>query len=84
MVHKIDEMFAFIVTEDDGSEGIPAVEMGGMAFPLVGADIERIDSLRYLMEGFDKPVTIARFTNRINVEVMNKGEKDENAGVDVP
>ena len=46
---KIVELYAWVVTEQDGSEGIPAVGMaaiGGMFAPMIGADFARIDSLR--------------------------------------
>lgn len=43
---KITELYCWIVDEGDGDEGIPAVltEMGWM--PLIGADMERIKSLK--------------------------------------
>lgn len=42
----INEMFAFIVTEEEGSEGIPAIQLDDKWIPLVGADKDRVDSLR--------------------------------------
>ena len=42
----ITEMFAWVCTEPNGDEGIPAMETRLGAMPLVGADRERIESLR--------------------------------------
>lgn len=43
----IHELYAFVVLDDGrGDEGIPAVSMGGMLMPLMGGDVERMDSLR--------------------------------------
>jgi hypothetical protein len=45
---RIEEIFAWIITERDGSQGIPArMDLDqGVWIPLVGADKERIESLR--------------------------------------
>lgn len=42
----ITELYAWVCTEPDGSEGIPAVKVGNMVMPLVGADRERVESHR--------------------------------------
>ena len=56
MPKLIQEMYAFIATEEDGDEGIPATPIGQMMMPLVGADLDRINSLR------PDAVLIAAFT----------------------
>ena len=43
---KIDNIYAWIITEEDGSEGIPAVSIKGLMMPLIGADQARIESFR--------------------------------------
>ena len=47
---KIEEIYAWIVTDTDGSEGVPAQLMGQGAMatwaPAIGADRARIDSFR--------------------------------------
>ncbi len=68
----IDEMYAFVVKED-GSEGIPAISVDGMAMPLVGADTDRMVSLRPYAEhlaGQGLEVKLIRFTVREEVEVF--------------
>ena len=41
----INEMFAFVATEADGSEGVIASSVNGQWFPFVGADMNRVKSL---------------------------------------
>jgi len=75
---RVEQMFAFIVIDDDGTEGIPAVQTKSMGFPtflpLVGADMARIDSLRHfavqVAREMKKPVTLVKFTHREEVEVI--------------
>jgi hypothetical protein len=43
---KIEVIYAWIVTERDGSEGIPAQLLGNVWAPLIGADMERVESAR--------------------------------------
>ena len=43
---KIERLFAYVATDpDDGSEGIVSMQMGMTHMPLVGADMERMQSL---------------------------------------
>ena len=49
MNNKITQMYAFVILDDGlghGNEGIPAIQLGAMACPMVGADMERVDDLR--------------------------------------
>lgn len=45
MADKIERMYAFVVTDDDGSEGIISMQFGATHMPLVGADMDRMTSL---------------------------------------
>lgn len=38
----VDELFAFVATDDDGDEGVMAALMGETWYPLVAADLVRI------------------------------------------
>jgi hypothetical protein len=80
---RINEIFAFIVLDDDGTEGVPAIltpleEIGGFPVlkPLMGADLAHIDSLRRyvqqdpLLSG--KKITIAKFSVRTDLEVIDR------------
>lgn len=72
---RIDKLFAFVVIDDDGTEGIPAfLAPGGTAMPMVGADLARVDSLRPIAQKFaresDKTVRLYVFDNRAEVEVI--------------
>lgn len=82
----ITEMWAYVVTESPGEEGIPALNattlQGHMAMPMVGADGARMKSLRRhavaIAKDMGKPVKLVRFTGLQVVEtfVPGKGESD--------
>lgn len=38
----VDELFAFVAVDDDGDEGVMAALMGGTWYPLVAADLIRV------------------------------------------
>lgn len=66
MSQKITEMWAWICTEEDGGEGVPAMAgPGGMAMPMVGADAARILSLRpvalEITDDLGLPIKLVRF-----------------------
>ncbi len=69
---RIDSMFAFICLDDDGTEGIPAfMTPGGIAMPMVGADLQRVDSLRPIarqMVEAGKKITLVKFSHRETLE----------------
>ena len=71
---RITEMFAFILLDDDNTEGIPAFNAKGIAMPLVGADMARVDSLRpiaqQLAKDMHKKITLAKFSVREDLEVL--------------
>jgi len=82
----IDELYAFIVLDSDGTEGVPAVScpsevvglgFGGIALlPLMGADMKRVEALRVyvqhdpMLKG--RKVTLARFSVREDLEVIQR------------
>lgn len=71
----IESMFAFICTDLDGSEGVPAIGPmpDGTVYPLMGADLERMASLRQyaekLAEG-GRLVKLVKFTHREELEIF--------------
>lgn len=72
---RIDEMFAFIVVDDDGTEGVPAyLDGSGLWVPLMGADTARVASLRHhgvaTARAMKRPVEIVRFTVRERIELI--------------
>lgn len=73
---KIEEMFAFIVLDDDGTEGIPAFERAGMLIPLVGAEMTRVGQLEELVRADKmlkgKKVTLAKFSVREDIKVIDR------------
>jgi len=65
---RIDQMYAFIA-EDEGGEGIMGFRgPDGIMMPMVGADMERVQSLIPIAEQIKKltgkPYKIYRFNNR--------------------
>ena len=70
---RITEMFAFI-SEDKGpdDEGVVGMSAGQWMLPLVGADMDRVDSLRpYALDiagKTGKKIKLVRFTNREDLE----------------
>jgi hypothetical protein len=72
--HIITELYAFIATETDEGEGIPAVQLSGMMMPLVGADAARVETLRKMAQqvadGTGRTLTLARFAVRENMATI--------------
>lgn len=72
---KITEVWAWICTEADGGEGIPAMSApGGMVLPLIGADAERLISLRPaaldVAQGLGLPIKLVRFHQMEVIETL--------------
>jgi hypothetical protein len=72
---RIERLFAFVLVDDDGSEGVPAFRNGNMVLPMTGADMARVDELRpiaqQLADDFKKPITLVVFENRVEKEVIS-------------
>lgn len=81
MTKKITELFAWVCTEPDGGEGIPAANLGGLPMPLIGADRARIESLRphamTVAHDLGLPVRLVRFCD---MEVLEEHEPTTKAG----
>lgn len=71
----IDQMYAYVVMDDDNTEGIPAFMNGNTAMPMVGADMDRVKSLnpiaQKLAAELGKKVTLVRFSVRQEIEVFD-------------
>jgi len=71
----INAMYAWVVTEADGGEGVAGMSIPGLGMvPLVGADMDRIKSLRSYAEQVRKmtgyPVRLVRFSRRDDLEIL--------------
>lgn len=72
-------MYVFVVVDDDGTEGIPAIEgPRGEPLPLVAADMKRVESLRPVVARMarmlGKPITLCRFEIRTEIETFEPDE----------
>lgn len=70
---RITELYAFIVTEAPGEEGVPAIRLNdNMVYPLFGADQARVDSLRKMAQELSNTtgmtMKLARFSVREELE----------------
>ena len=68
---KITEMYCFAVEDGEGGEGIPAILMGDVNMPLVGADLERMKSWLPLVKASLAPlgkVRLYRFTTQEEID----------------
>lgn len=72
---KITELYAYVATDGDEDEGLPAARLGDMAMPLVAADLERLRSLRAYAEATaqatGRPVRLLRFSQREVIETID-------------
>lgn len=75
---RIEKVFAFVVVDTDGTEGVPAVKVGPMVLPLLGADLKRIESLMPIVKNWvmenNRPVTLYVFENRTEVKTISPGD----------
>lgn len=77
---RIEHLYAFIVLDEDGTEGVPAMlDPGGstgfpIMLPMMGADMARVESPKAIIKSDPrlrgKKITLAKFTTRENLEVI--------------
>jgi hypothetical protein len=71
---RIETICAWIATEPHGGEGVCSVQAGDTHLPMIGADGERIESLRRYAERVRRmtgyPVRLVRFTQRVEIEEL--------------
>lgn len=72
---KITAIYAWVATEAEGGEGIPAILLNdGAWMPLIGADIDRVKSLKKYAEQHRRdtgqPVRLVRFSKTEDLEVL--------------
>ena len=79
---KIDEIYAWVATEADGGEGIPAITMSGVAYPLVGADLDRMEAYRpyaQFLSDSGIPVRLVKASVLETVEVLEPAAENDNS-----
>lgn len=73
--HRIDEMWAWVQFDPvDGNEGIPAIDLGGLAMPMVGADLDMVmghrDIALRIAKETGRKVELRRFREMTVLEVF--------------
>ena len=76
MAKRIERLYAWVMTEPDGGEGIPGMQHGpGVWGPMIGADRERVESYRELAREMQHrlglPVRLVCFERRVDLERLN-------------
>ena len=72
---RIEEMFAF-VAEDSGpdDEGVVGMSVGDVILPMVGADMDRVETLRPIARDISvqtgKKIKLIHFTHREELEAI--------------
>ena len=73
---RINQVFAFVIVDEDGTEGVVAVLRDGVWMPLMGADMSRVESLKALVRDAPqcrgKRVTILRFGDREDIGTIDR------------
>lgn len=61
---KITDLFAFVMESEHGEEGVPAVQIGHLTMPLIGADLARVEGLMEIAQELAnqqcKPIRIVK------------------------
>ncbi len=73
---EITSVYAYLIVQDDGGEGVPAYRTPeGVWQPMMGADLERIESLRPLAQTFanrlGRPLRLVQFTAPKVLEIFS-------------
>jgi hypothetical protein len=70
---RIESIWAYL-SLDEGGEGVCAFPFGKTTLPMIAADKHRLDQLkpaaRAIAHTFNKPVRLAKFTKREDVEIF--------------
>jgi hypothetical protein len=85
---NIDQLFAFISRDKDGTEGVIGMMMPNGLMPLIGADVARVDSyMKYAQNMADQmgvPIQVCLFSNRELVrEIVPNRLAEKGAVVDL-
>jgi hypothetical protein len=74
MPQTIDALYAWVATEPSGDEGVCSMQLGAVHMPLIGADMDRVKSLRehaeLVRQATGYPVRLVRFSRREDLEEL--------------
>jgi hypothetical protein len=76
---RIEQMYAFVVVDDDGTEGVIGVpKPGGEWIPLVGADMRRVEQMtpiaKQLASAIGKSIDVLKFSQRTLLKTIKPGK----------
>lgn len=73
---KISGVYVCIVTEKDGTEGVPAAYLNGSWMPLIAADQKRLEQIYQIAEGIAQTKNVAievrRYSHYHVVKTINE------------
>lgn len=80
-VFRIEQVWAFLATDDDGTEGIVSILRGSHWMPLIAADERRLTDLTPLVEKIvnqtGQRIELVKFRWRERIKFFDKNEKTE-------
>lgn len=85
---NIDRLFAVIVRDDDGTEGVAAMITPGGQMPMVGADLARLESLlipvaQMIADASGKTLSVCVFSHREEYKLIEPNRLSTSATVDL-
>jgi hypothetical protein len=83
---KVTELYAYVMADkDENDEGVPAMTVAGNVYPLMGADLPRIKSLRPFAQALaneqGKEIKLLRFSQ---MEIVEMVKPDGATSIEVP
>lgn len=78
MPYKIEKLYAWVTTDDDGDDALPAVRTDMGFLPMIGSDKEMIESLRQTamttMAWNGRPIRLVEFGTMKVIEVHSPND----------
>lgn len=75
---KIDSFYAYISVDEEGNEGLCAAPVNGNLIPLVGADLDRMNSLIGIAQNIanqsSQTIKMIKMTSRLDLKTLQKDE----------
>ena len=80
---EIEKVYVFVVTDEDGTKGIPALNVGGTWMPMIAADESNLHAMKVALSGLPHTgVELLEFSNPTLVETIAPTTGGEEGGDD--